>query len=130
MRTAASSLLMGLLLIGAGFLSTSCTTDVTDTISSTTPGLWWGENGTIKEEYKAIAFTTLNFDNVKRDLVRGEGEYLASLAMVIGVTAADQSRFFVVAQEQASDLVRSGHTTPEQVLAALQAAWPSASRLR
>jgi hypothetical protein len=129
MRTA-SRLLTGLLLIGVAVLSASCTTDVTDTISSTTPGLWWGQDGTIRDQYKAIAFTTLNFENVKRDLSRGEGEYLASLAMLIGVTATEQPRFFVAAQQRASELVGSERTTPEQVLVALRAARPDASRLR
>jgi hypothetical protein len=125
MRTAASSL--GLTLIAVCFLSVSCTTDVTDTISSTTPGVWWGENGTIKEEYKAVAFTTLNFENVKRDLARGEGEYLASLGSLLGVRTAEQQQFFSFAQHRAAVLVASKTTTPEEMVAALKD-WPSAAR--
>jgi len=115
-----SSLLICVMLVGTGLLFSSCTTDITDTISSTTPGVWWNENGTVKAEYKAIAFTTLNFENVKQDLARGEGEYLASLAILLGVSRDEQARFFVAAQRQAGDLMRSQQTTPEQVLAALK----------
>jgi uncharacterized Zn finger protein len=113
--------MFGLSLLASTLLFASCTTDITDTISSTTPGVWWNENGTVKEEYKAIAFTTLNFENVKQDLARGEGEYLASLAVLLGVSKDEQGRFFMAAQRQAADLMRSEQTTPEQVLVALKA---------
>jgi hypothetical protein len=127
MRTTASGLLMGLTLIGLAFLSVSCTTDITDTISSTIPGIWWGENGTIKEEYKAVAFATLNFENVKRDLARGEGEYLASLGSLLGVRTSEQQQFFSFAQHRAAVLVGTKSTTPEEMVTALRD-WPSAAR--
>ncbi|MCA1837532.1 MAG: DUF3015 domain-containing protein [Actinobacteria bacterium] len=126
----AISVAMSLSLFAVALLFSSCTTpDITDTLSTTTPGVWWGKDGTIKEEYKAIAFTTMNFDYVKQDLARGQGEHLASLATLMGVSESDQPRFFTVAQGRASELARSQDATPAAVLMALHASWsPAAGR--
>ena len=75
--------------------SSACTTDnTTDTISSTTPGLWYTGDGQVKSEYKTIAFTTLNFENLKQDMAQGRGEYLASLGTLLGVPGDHQAEFF------------------------------------
>jgi hypothetical protein len=124
----AISMAMLLSFVAVALLFSSCTTpDITDTLSSTTPGVWWGQDGTIKEQYKALAFTTMNFESVKQDLARGEGEHLASLATLMGVSASEQPRFFAFAQRQASTLVASEKTRPEEVLTALQGGWTVAS---
>jgi hypothetical protein len=126
MRIAVFSLLTVFLVAGA-LLSISCTANTTtDLLSSTTPGVWYDNNGMVKEEYKAVAFTTLNFENVKRDIARGEGEYLASLGTLLGVQISEQARFFDFAQHHATILISSETTTPEQMVAALKD-WPSAA---
>jgi Protein of unknown function (DUF3015) len=124
MRIAVFSLLTVSLVAGA-LLSISCTANTTtDLLSSTTPGVWYDNNGMVKEEYKAVAFTTLNFENVKRDLARGEGEYLASLGSLLGVRTSEQQQFFSFAQHRAAVLVASQTATPEQVVTTLKD-WPS-----
>jgi hypothetical protein len=100
--------------------SSACTTDnTTDTISSTTPGLWYTGDGLVKSEYKTIAFTTLNFENLKHDMAQGRGEYLASLGTLLGVPRDRQVEFFSLAQEKYPILVYPDRTTPHEMLQAL-----------
>ena len=121
MRTTVS-----VLVIAGALLSVSCTANTTtDVLSSTTPGVWYGDNGMIKKEYRPVAFTTLNFEHVKRDMARGEGEYLASLGTLLGVQDGQQRAFFAFAQHRAAGLIASADTTPEQMVAALRE-WPIA----
>lgn len=66
--------------------------------SSTSPKSWFAADGTLKSEYKVMAFTVLNYDNLKDNMARGQGEYLASLASLIDVPQDEQVRFFAFAQ--------------------------------
>lgn len=99
--------------------SSACTTDITDTISSTTPGLWFTGDGLVKSEYKAIAFATLNFENLKHDMAQGRGEYLASFGALLGVPRGQQAEFFAFTQEKYPTLFTSARVTPEEMLATL-----------
>ena len=106
--------------------SSACTTDnTTDTISSTTPGLWYTGDGLVKSEYKTIAFTTLNFENLKEDMAQGRGEYLASLGTLLGVPGDHQAEFFTLTREQYPILFVSERTTPGEMLAELHQALKS-----
>ncbi len=55
-------------------------------------------DGTLKAEYKVMAFTVLNYDKVKENIARGQGEYLASLASLVDVPQEGQAEFFAFAQ--------------------------------
>jgi hypothetical protein len=66
--------------------------------SSTSPRSWFAADGTLKAEYKVMAFTVLNYDNVKENVARGQGEYLASLASLVNVPEDKQADFFDFAQ--------------------------------
>jgi hypothetical protein len=66
--------------------------------SSTSPRSWFAADGTLKAEYKVMAFTVLNYDNVKENVAQGEGEYLASLASLVNVPEERQAEFFAFAQ--------------------------------
>lgn len=66
--------------------------------SSTSPRSWFASDGTLKAEYKVMAFTVLNYDNVKENIARGQGEYLASLASLVNVPQEEQAAFFAFAQ--------------------------------
>ena len=106
--------------------SSACTTDnTTDTISSTTPGLWYTGDGLVKSEYKAIAFTTLNFENLKHDMAQGRGEYVASLGTLLGVPEDHQVEFFTLTREKYPILFVSERTTPGEMLAVLHQALKS-----
>lgn len=110
--------------------SSACTTDnTTDTISSTTPGLWYTGDGLVKSEYKAIAFTTLNFENLKDEMAQGRGEYLASLGTLLGVPEDQQAEFFALTREKYPILFVSERTTPGEMLAVLHQALESGPTL-
>src|SRR5688500_2175455 len=66
--------------------------------SSTSLRSWFAADGTLKAEYKVMAFTVLNYDNVKENVAQGEGEYLASLASLVNVPEERQAEFFAFAQ--------------------------------
>lgn len=91
----------------------------TNFLSSTTPGAWFTSEGLVKDQYKVTAFTTLNFQNLKEDMARGQGEYLTSLGILIGVPADYQAEFFALAQAKYPFMVSSDRTTPAEMLAAL-----------
>lgn len=98
----------------------SCTSDnTTDTLSTTTPGLWFTGDGLVKDGQKVNAFAALNFENLKHDMAQGRGEYLASLGTLLGVPRDHQAEFFALTQEKYPILVRSDRTTPGEMLAAL-----------
>jgi hypothetical protein len=66
--------------------------------SSTSPRSWFAGDGTLKAEHKVMAFTVLNYDNLKQDMAQGQGEYLASLATLVHVPREGQPEFFAFAQ--------------------------------
>lgn len=63
----------------------SLTGSTKDILSSTTPGDWYTEDGLPKAEYKVNVFVAVNLDNLKTDMARGQGEYLASVSGLLDV---------------------------------------------
>src|SRR6476660_10341526 len=82
--------------------TSQATTDLTEPTknftSSTSPKSWFHGDGTLKAEHKVMAFTVLNYDNLKENIARGQGEYLGSLASLVNVPQEGQAEFFVFAQ--------------------------------
>ncbi|MDF0651955.1 MAG: DUF3015 family protein [Nitrospira sp.] len=75
------------------------TTDTTSNITGTTSGAaWWSEDGQIKPDFKAMAFVSLNHENLRQDLAAGRGEYLASMSRLLGVPDERQPAFCSTAQ--------------------------------
>ena len=96
------------------------TTDPTTDISSSTSGkTWFTEEGLVRDDYRITAFTTINFENLKDEMARGHGEYLASLGTLLGVADIHRAEFYALTQEKYSLLVSSDRTTPDQMVAAL-----------
>lgn len=94
--------------LGISFL-TGCTItgtieeilDTTSNVTVSTSGrTWWGEDGLVKSEYKAIAFAAYNQSNVEQDIAKGRGEYLASLSSLLGVNENERSAFAAGAQSR------------------------------
>lgn len=88
-------------------LTTGCTikgtvkqiTDTTSNITGTTSGAaWWSEDGQIKPDFKITAFATANRANLQQDIAAGQGEYLASMSVLLGVPEDRQPLFFSSAQ--------------------------------
>ena len=86
------------------------TTDTTSNVTGTTSGrTWFSEDGLLHPEHKLTAFTALNQTNVEQDLARGEGEYVTSLATLLGVPSDQQSAFYEKAQGAFETLMTSDH---------------------
>jgi len=89
------------------FLTTGCTikgtlnqiTDTTSNITGTTSGAaWWNEDGQIKPDFKITAFAATNRANLQQDIAAGQGEYLTSVSVLLGVPEDRQPVFFSSAQ--------------------------------
>ena len=86
------------------------TTDTTSNVTGTTSGrTWWNEDGLLHPEHKLTAFMALNQTNVEQDLARGQGEYVTSLAALLGVPSGQQPAFQTKAQGEFETLMTSDH---------------------
>lgn len=86
-------------------------------ISSGTSGCT--NDGVVVENEKVNVFAALNFDNIAQDMAQGNGEYLTSLASLMGVPSNQHQDFCQMAQEKYTTLVRSGESSPKAVIAAI-----------
>jgi len=93
--------------------------NISDFLSSTTPGAW-SKDGLLRAEHRQIVFATYNYDSVKRDIARGEGEHLASLATLLGVATSRNQEFGLLAQARYLE-VESPKTSPEEILTSMRA---------
>ena len=95
-------------------------TDTTSNVTGTTSGhAWWNEDGLLLPEHKAIAFATYNEANLEQDLARGQGEYVTSLATLLGVPSDQQSAFHAKAQGSFDILIAQNHEAQIHRLRAL-----------
>ena len=81
--------------------TTESVTDTTNNITVSTSGkTWFSPDGLVRDDQKVNAFATLNFDNLRQDMAKGEGEYLVSFSNLLGVPADRRASFFAFAQER------------------------------
>ena len=100
--------------------TTQQTSDTIHNTTVTTSGRsWFTEDGLVQKGQEMNAFIALNFENVKRDMALGHGEYLASLSTLMGVPQDRHTDFYAWAQEHYTTLLPSDDTTPAQLLDAL-----------
>lgn len=100
--------------------STKALTDVfTDFSSSTSGKSWVTAEGLVRDDHKVTVFTTENFENLKHDMAQGQGEYLASLGSLLGVTREREGEFSTFAQDRYLTLIPSESTSPHEMLVAL-----------
>jgi hypothetical protein len=96
------------------------TTDpTTDILSSTSGKTWFTEEGLVRDDYRIIAFATINFENLKDEMAQGRGEYLTSLGSLLGVAKDRQAEFSAWTQDRYPLLVGTDRTTPNEMLASL-----------
>tara|TARA_R110001583_G_scaffold112950_2_gene263268 strand:- start:7342 stop:7821 length:480 start_codon:yes stop_codon:yes gene_type:complete len=72
--------------------------------------------GTVTSSAKLALFIDGNMDNLARDMSKGEGETLSTLATVWGVAEQDQAAFNEVAQANFSEVFTSENVTSQAVL--------------
>ena len=83
-------------------------------ISSGTLGC--NKNDTVKSRAgKLFAFADKNLNQLAFDASRGNGEYLAATANIIGIKAADQNHFFEVVQNNFSNVFAKNSNTKDVV---------------
>ncbi len=87
----------------------------TGTLGCTDNGKWWAEQ-------KTIVFAELNFETLSQEMAQGHGEYLGSLAILMGIPAERQPAFFALAQERYESLAKIGDISPATLLNALKEA--------
>ena len=114
-----------LVLAGVGLVTTACNTSkaTVDTFakftSSTSPGEMFDADGYVKQSQKARLFAAVAFENLEQDIARGNGEYLASLGLLLDIPAAEQEEFKTRAQGAYPLLFASNRRTAEGLLAML-----------
>ena len=81
--------------------TTESETDTTNNITVSTSGrTWFTPDGLVRDDQKVNAFATLNFENLRQDMARGEGEYLVSFSNLLGVQPDRRAAFFAFAQDR------------------------------
>jgi hypothetical protein len=103
---------------GGGPIFFNITTDGTQTISSS---FGPGPRGIETPRGRLVLFIDGNMDNLARDIARGEGETLSTLAAVWGVSADDNAFFSELVQSHFGDVFTSENVTSENVLNNLNA---------
>ncbi|MDH5526588.1 MAG: DUF3015 domain-containing protein [Nitrospirota bacterium] len=75
---------------------------------------------TVKNEVSERAiYAETNFDHLKRDMARGDGEYLTGLAELTGVEDADRKAFYSLTRERFESLAGSAEVTATEFLSNL-----------
>ena len=111
-------ILLGLTMTACG--TTESISDSTqNTTESTSGNTMFSPNGTLRQDQKIHVFASTNFDNLKQDMARGQGEYLASLGALLGVLEERQAGFYALTRDHYPVLIQSDRTTPGEMIAAL-----------
>ena len=76
-------------------------------------------DGLLKQDHKIQEFARANFEKLKEDMALGQGEYLASLAALMGVEKARQTEFFAFTKEKFPSVFSSDQITSTEMLATL-----------
>lgn len=93
-------------------------------LSSTSGRSWWNEDGLVKKEERLNAFVAMNYENLKRDMARGEGEYVSTLSDLLGVPDDRRADFSAFTRDRYEVLVTGEGTSPLEMLAVLEREMP------
>lgn len=111
-------LLLNAALIAALGLGAAACTVVTDPSSASSAG-GSGSTTFMNRQQQTAEFANVNLERIKQDMSAGQGEYLASLATLLGVEAARQPEFFAFTQAKFAVLFPSDQTSAAEMLTAL-----------
>jgi hypothetical protein len=79
-------------------------------------------DGQIASNQKVNVFAEVNLNNLRQEMAQGHGEYLASLATLIGIPNAEHPQFFALTQQAYGAIFASEATTPQEMLVSLNTA--------
>ena len=97
------------------------------TFGSQTFGISFGTSGCTNDgkvwaEHKTEFFVATTFENLARDMARGQGEHLTALAILLGVPTDRQQMFYSLVQAHYRELIDRGETSPSALIKALDEA--------
>ncbi len=72
--------------------------------------------GVVKAEREQAAFAEVNFQDLKRNMAAGGGEYLASFSTLLGCEDAAKASLFKMAQSRYESILPSETTTPVELV--------------
>ena len=84
-------------------------------ISSGTSGC--SQDGTVTSAWKTAAYVSENMNKLASDMSRGNGESLASLGSVMGVSSTDSAHFNSTLKQNFAQIFSGSDVSSEQVLA-------------
>jgi hypothetical protein len=112
-------LLNAALIAALGFCAGACTV-VTDPSSGSSASSGGSSSTAFMNRQQQIAeFANVNLERLKQDMAAGQGEYLASLATLLGVDPNRQPDFFALTQSRFAVLFPNDRTTAAEMLATL-----------
>ena len=103
--------------LAAGASACTVVTDPSGGTSATTGGVT--NPAFMNRQEQIAAFTQTHLERLKQDMAAGQGEYLASLATLMGIEPSRQPDFFALTQSQFPELFPNDRTTSAELLAAL-----------
>src|SRR5262249_33013535 len=77
------------------------------------------EAGVVKAEKEQFAFVEVNFQDLKRNMAAGGGEFLSSFATLLGCEDTAKASLAKMTQDRYETIVPSAETTPVQLLSSV-----------
>jgi hypothetical protein len=107
------------LVIALGLGNSACTVliDPSSGSSATTAGS--NNSAFMNRQQQAVEFAKVNLQRLKQDMAAGQGEYLGSLATLLGIAPNRRPEFFAFTQQKFMALFPNDHTTADEMLTAL-----------
>ena len=106
----------GAALMALSLSACSVTETISNFLSSTSGKAWFTEDGLIKTDHRVQAFMAFNFENIKQDMARGQGEYLDSLSTLMEVPADRRAAFYAHAQSRYPFVVQQQNSPQETLI--------------
>jgi hypothetical protein len=85
--------------------------------------------GVVKAEREQAAFAEVNFQDLKRNMASGGGEFLQSFSTLLGCEEAAKPIFFKMTQEKYATILPSEKSGPMDLVAGVKVAIKSDARL-
>jgi Protein of unknown function (DUF3015) len=92
------------------------------TFGMSTGTLGCEQDGVVMREHEKDVYVAANIDQIKLDMARGGGEYLATLASLMSVAPADQAAFFTLTKDRFADVAGPADSDAAALLARLDEA--------
>lgn len=85
--------------------------------------------GVVKAEREQAAFAEVNFQDLKRNMATGGGEFLSSFSTLLGCEDAAKPALFKMSQEKYESILPTDKTTPIQLVVGMKAQIKANARL-